>query len=103
MDALWCVCGGGVGSKRNYENIIYLKHTLLEFLSLLCGLAINSEDNSLNSVLRRSIFNTPVFVLIMKFVVLYLVGLAGSIFFYQIIWLFFILPHQHYIESVFNS
>jgi len=53
MDALWYVFGAG--GRRNYEDTIYLKHTLPEFLSWLQSLAINTEDNSLSSILRKHI------------------------------------------------
>lgn len=56
MNALWYVGHGG--SRRNYEN------TISEFLSWMCSLAMNAKANFLNSVLRKSIFNTPIFVLI---------------------------------------
>lgn len=89
------VCGSE--TKRDYENTIYPKHTLPGCFSSLHSLAVNTHNRSPNSVLRKNILILLFFTL--RFVILYLVRLVGSVFTYQIIWLFFILPHQHYIES----
>lgn len=97
MVDMWC---GGLGGVRKIP--FTYKYTLLEFLSWLCNLVLNNEESSLKSIVRRSVRSIPVFILVMKCVFMYvqdwLVRLSSIK-----LQLFFILPRQHYIESVFNS
>lgn len=93
MDALWCVCGSE--TKRDYENTIYPKHTY-KFFSWLYSLATNTEYSSPNSVLRKNI-STPC----LYFEICLISNKIGWLNFHlsNYMFIFFILPCQHYIES----